>query len=121
VIRDAHLWAVFLMFATLAGCTQSTPGASVPGDAERGKALAVRHGCIACHAIKDMPAVGRVGPPLNGIARRAILAGRVANTPEQMAYWIRFPRQVDPGTLMPELGISETEARDLTAFLYSLR
>jgi cytochrome c2 len=68
-----------------------------------------------------MPTTGKVGPPLNGIAERAYLAGRLPNTAENMLHWIRFPREVDPDTVMPNMGISQSDARDLTAFLYRLQ
>ena len=99
-----------------AGCYQ--PDASTA--AGRGKALAVSYGCAACHDMPNMPTAGLVGPPLRGIARRAYLAGTFSNTPENMIRWIRSPRQLDPDTLMPELGVSQEDGRDLAAFLYTL-
>ena len=109
----------FLVFAAmsslLAACNRTGP------EAARGRELAVRYGCAACHDIPNMPTIGRVGPPLKGIARRTYVAGRLQNTPENMARWIRTPRQVDPHTAMPDMGVSEEEGRDITAFLYTLR
>lgn len=91
------------------------------GDPERGKELAARYGCAACHDIPNMSTVGLVGPPLAAVAQRTYLAGRLPNTPANMMTWIRFPRQIDPETLMPDLGVSERDAADLTAFLYDPR
>ncbi len=45
------------------------------------------------------------------------LAGVLPNTPENMARWIREPQTVKPGDAMPDLGVSERDARDMTAFL----
>ncbi len=35
--------------------------------------------------------------------------------------WIRDPKAVDEKTLMPKLGISETDAADIAAYLYTLK
>jgi cytochrome c1 len=32
--------------------------------------------------------------------------------------WIRNPQQIEPGTAMPDLGVSEDEAGDIAAYLY---
>jgi cytochrome c1 len=60
-----------------------------------------------------------VGPPLDGIALRAIIAGRLSNPPANMEKWIRDPQHVSPGTAMPDLNVGEDDARDITAFLYT--
>ena len=90
------------------------------GDPSRGEAMFIQYGCGGCHALKNVrTATGQVGPPLDGIAIRRIIAGRFANTPENMQHWIRDPQHVSPGTAMPNLGVGERDARDITAFLYS--
>jgi cytochrome c len=35
--------------------------------------------------------------------------------------WIRDPQKVDSGTSMPNLNVSEADARDISAYLYTLR
>lgn len=90
------------------------------GDPQRGQALFASYGCGGCHSIKGVRrANGMVGPPLDGIALRAILAGRVSNTPENMQRWIRNPQAIAPGTAMPDLDVGARDARDLSAFLYT--
>ena len=90
------------------------------GDASRGEAMFIQYGCGSCHALKGVrTATGMVGPPLDGIAVRAIIGGHLANTPENMQRWIRDPQQVAPGTAMPDLNVGEADARDITAFLYT--
>lgn len=92
------------------------------GDARRGKAAFVRHGCGACHAIRNVqPAQGQVGPALSGVAARAFLAGRLPNDPQQLTAWIRHPQALQPGVGMPDAGLTEAEARDVAAYLYTLR
>jgi len=93
---------------------------AVGGDVERGEAMFIQYGCGSCHALSDVrTATGNVGPPLDGIATRVIIGGHLANNPPNMEHWIRDPQQVSPGTAMPDLHVGETDARDITAFLYS--
>ena len=90
------------------------------GDARRGEAMFIQYGCGSCHALKGVrTATGMVGPPLDGIAMRAIIGGHLANKPANMERWIRDPQHVAPGTAMPDLNVGETDARDITAFLYT--
>ena len=96
--------------------------AAQSGDADNGRLLLRQFGCGECHRIPGVAAAqGNVGPPLDAIARRAYLAGRLPNTPDNMVRWIRAPKSVDPGTTMPDLSVGEAHARDMTAYLYSLR
>ena len=92
------------------------------GEPERGVQLIGRYGCGACH---DIPGVrgasATVGPPLGGIAIRSYLAGQLSNTPENMRRWIQQPQHVERGTAMPDMGVTEEHARDITAYLYTLR
>jgi cytochrome c1 len=49
------------------------------------------------------------------------VAGKLPNTPDQLVRWIQQPQAVEPGTAMPDLGVSLAEARDIAAYLYTLR
>ena len=90
------------------------------GDSRRGEALFIQYGCGSCHVLKDVrTATGDVGPPLDGIATRTIIAGHLSNRPANMEHWIQDPQHVSPGTAMPDLGVSAGDARDITAFLYT--
>jgi cytochrome c len=94
--------------------------AETGGDPARGEAMFIQYGCGSCHALKDVrTATGMVGPPLDGIALRMIIAGHLSNNPQNMEKWIRDPQQVSPGTAMPDLNVGEQDARDITAFLYT--
>lgn len=94
--------------------------ATTGGDPERGQAMFVRYGCGSCHGVKHVPkATGMVGPPLDGIAIRAVIGGKLSNTPDNLQRWIRDPQAVTPGTAMPDLDVGERDARDITAFLYT--
>ena len=47
------------------------------------------------------------------------LAGELPNDPENAVRWIMDPRKIQPDTLMPDLGVTEGEARDIAAYLYT--
>ena len=103
------------------GSGSSSRAVSIPG-ADPGSAPTVMKafGCGSCHMIPGVDgADGRVGPNLGGIGDRWSIAGRLPNTPSNLVRWIMNPQQVDPGTLMPDLGVAEPQARDIAAYLYS--
>ena len=90
------------------------------GDPHRGEMMFIAYGCGSCHGVKHVrKATGMVGPPLDGIAVRAMLAGRLENRPDNLQRWIRDPQAVSPGTAMPDLNVGERDARDIAAFLYT--
>jgi mono/diheme cytochrome c family protein/cytochrome c551/c552 len=95
--------------------------AAGPGDPRRGVLAMQQYACTTCHLIPGMVgANAHVGPPLTGIAGRRYLAGRLPNSPENMVRWIREPKAVSPATLMPDLKVSEQDARDMAAYLLTL-
>nr|HBK00704.1 cytochrome C [Delftia acidovorans] len=63
----------------------------------------------------------QVGPPLDGMARRTRIAGVLDNTPDNMVRWLVQTDVVKPGTAMPAMGVAEQDARDIAAYLASLR
>lgn len=94
----------------------------VGGNPDRGPLLIRSYGCGTCHTISGVTgANGLVGPPLTGIAERAYIAGVLPNAPENMVRWIENPKAVDSLTAMPVLGVSPADARDIAAYLYTLR
>ena len=94
---------------------------STGGSPEEGRVEIRRFGCGACHTIGGVPgANGKVGPELNGVAGRAYIAGVVENSPQNIVSWIMNPKAHSPTTAMPYLGVSESQARDIAAYLYSL-
>jgi len=92
------------------------------GDPARGPDLIRRYGCGGCHTIPGVPGANAlVGPPLEGIAKRVYIAGVLANTPDNLVKWIQSPREVDPKTAMPDMGVTIRDARDIAGYLYTLR
>ncbi len=80
-----------------------------------------QYGCGSCHTIPGIAgAQGTVGPKLDGISTRSFLAGQIPNSPDNLMLWIQHPQRVRPGGDMPDLGVSDADARDIAAYLYSL-
>jgi cytochrome c len=108
----------------LAGCIdgeQSRPPEVPGGDVARGEELLRSYTCGGCHIIPGVTdAIGQVGPPLTDWAERQFIAGTLWNTPENLILWLRDPEAVEPGTNMPDMEISEEQARHMAAYLYSL-
>ncbi|MET3441531.1 mono/diheme cytochrome c family protein [Variovorax paradoxus] len=104
------------------GTAAGTAPVRVGGDADRGKRALSQYACSACHTIPGVTSSSpHVGPPLAGIAGRSLIAGKLANTPDNMVRWLRHTKEVDPLTAMPELGVTEQDARDIAAYLATLR
>jgi cytochrome c len=106
----------------LSACQPAQESAVSGGNPENGRLLLRQFGCGSCHEISKVEmARGRVGPPLDGIASRVYIGGVLPNTPDNMAAFIRDPQSAAPRTAMPNLGITEPHARDMVAYLYSLK
>jgi cytochrome c1 len=64
---------------------------------------------------------GHVGPPLTQIGRRIYIAGLLRNNPDNLVAWLRDPQRIVPGNAMPDMGMSEADARAIAAYLDTLR
>ena len=88
---------------------------------ERAVAVMERVGCPTCH---DVPGIGwpkgAVGGALEGFGARPLIAGRFPNQPRTLIDWIRDAPSLSPTTGMPPMPVSEAEARDIAAYLYTL-
>ena len=92
------------------------------GDVARGRQLITDYGCTSCHAIPGIKGPkGAVGPPLAGIGARTIIAGKIQNTPQNMMAWLQNPQALSPGNAMPNLNVKPEDARDITAYLFTLK
>jgi cytochrome c2 len=107
-------------FADSRNDLRSHAAAATGGDPARGEAMFIQYGCGGCHAMKHVrKAVGAVGPSLDGLPVRAMIAGKFDNTPSNLQAWIRDPQHISPGTAMPDLRVGQRDARDISAFLYT--
>ena len=130
-VNHAHSFAWLLAAVSLAsvvngGCNGAAIQAAkqlTGGEPARGKAALHQYGCDSCHQIPGVRSSARshVGPPLTSSAVRTYLAGYLPNNPSMMQQWIRHPREIDPRTAMPDTGVSESDGRDIAAYLYTLR
>lgn len=110
---------------TLLSACQDTRVQTPPlsgADVGRGKAVVERVACGACHVIPGVSwPKGRVGPSLEGFAEQSLIAGQFPNRAEVLAQWVRDAPSMAPATGMPPTPITESEARDVAAFLLTLR
>jgi cytochrome c len=91
------------------------------GDAARGSETIQAYGCGSCHSIPGIRgADGTVGPPLDHWAERKIIAGEVPNDPARLITWLTVPQSIEPGTAMPNMGVTDGQARDIATYLYTL-
>lgn len=112
-----------LLSAGANGASRSAETAWNPeGAVERGRDAIQQYACATCHVIPGIrgPDAG-VGPPLDGVAEQVYLAGNLVNTPAHMIEWLRHPQKVKPLTAMPDLGVTDRDARDIAAYLYAQR
>jgi cytochrome c2 len=119
-------FAASLLVASAAACygghQERSFATNTGGSIERGADVMRNRDCGSCHVIPGIVgADGLVGPPLIRMARRSFIAGRAPNRPEMMVRWLMRPHEIDSMTAMPDLGLNEREARDVTAYLYTLR
>jgi cytochrome c len=129
-MREMAIALLLLVFIN--GCSAEKPAekvpsaavvsASVAGNAVNGKRLIDQYACLSCHKIPgfDGPQ-GSMGPSLEAFATRKVIAGRIPNQPDTVAAYLQNPQAVDPQNQMPPLGVSESEARDMTAYLMTLK
>lgn len=108
------------LLLSLSGC--APPAANVVGNAHTGQHLIYTYGCGSCHVIPGIAeASGTAGPSLDGFASRVYVAGSLTNEPHNLVTWIVDPQKIVPGNAMPALGVTEAQARDMAAYLYTLQ
>jgi putative membrane protein len=116
-------WLAIVLLIGAGGCGHAPASPTwkiADADASRGPELIRIYGCGSCHNIPEVSrAVGNVGPPLGRFGERVYIAGVLRNTPTNLVRWLRDPQSVVPGNAMPNMDVTEKDARDLAAFLYS--
>ncbi len=111
-----------LLLTSLTGCNSREKVKNGGGNADRGKQLVTKYGCDTCHIIPGVKgAQGMVGPTLEHIASRQTIASRFPNSPQTMMRWIQNPQSFDPQTSMPNMNVTPADARDITAYLFTLK
>ncbi len=91
------------------------------GDAAEGKALYVRSACVGCHTLRGVSA-GTLGPDLTHFGGRALFgAGLWPTTVDNVVAWLQDPPRLKPGSKMPNLHLTDAEAKALAVYLTSLK
>ena len=90
------------------------------GDPARGRRILAQYACQSCHRIPGVTGSEvDVGRSLDGLSRRRLIAGALPNSQDNLVRWIHNPQAVDPRTAMPNMGVSERDALDISAWLLS--
>ncbi|MDP8992692.1 MAG: cytochrome c oxidase subunit II [Actinomycetota bacterium] len=91
------------------------------GDAAEGATMFRQKGCASCHTVKGF-AAGEVGPDLTHLNQRKVFAGAMFDLNHRnLRVWLRDPPAEKPGSLMPNLNLSEDEITKLIAYLDTLK
>ncbi len=116
-MKALRLLAMLTAVGVLAGCAPpERPG--VQGDPVRGKIALTQYACQSCHMIPGVPGSKvYVGRPLSDLDKRKVLVGTLETSQANMVRWIRDPQAIDPHTAMPNMGVTERDALDMSAYL----
>ncbi|RJP32911.1 MAG: hypothetical protein C4547_12995 [Phycisphaerales bacterium] len=125
------------LFAEMAGGGGDAGGATEPiheaslramvagADAlARGKRLTLELGCLGCHVYRGRG--GNLGPELTYVGDKTrhdfdFTRVKGEHTVEQWLFeHFKLPQEVSPGTVMPEMGLTDAQARDLSLYMMSL-
>ncbi|QDU49151.1 cytochrome c oxidase subunit II [Gimesia panareensis] len=78
--------------------------------------------CPRCHKIEGTSAQAMIGPDLTHFASRMeIGSGVLENSTENLTRWLKDPQAVKPGCKMPNFKLSETNLKQLVAYLETLK
>ena len=79
--------------------------------------------CTGCHTVKGTTAAGKVGPELTHVASKKSIAGGVLSpvNEENLSKWLKNPPGVKPGTIMPNLNLSDEQIHDIVQWLLTLK
>ena len=120
-----HAATPLIMLLGLAACDQVGVRAQqrvIGADPEAGRAAIAAVACGICHVIPGIRgANGIVGPSLAGFGQRQLIGGVAPNQPSVLAQWVKDAPSIAPNTGMPELPLTEAQARDVAAYLFTLR
>ena len=99
---------------------QAKKGISAGGNAAHGKEVVGSIGCKGCHVIGDDTRMRDARGMTYDIAPELTRAGSKLD-PDWAYEWIKNPKQYRPATRMPNLRLSDQEARDVVAYLMTLK
>lgn len=91
----------------------------------RGKRLVVANGCLGCHSYRGRG--GRLGPDITYVGDKNAHGFDFKHVPGERTVenWLythfKSPAAVVPNTVMPDLKLTDAQARDLAAYMLSLK
>lgn len=117
----AHTPAEFERWVRSNAAPATLPNAEDQPEASAGAAAFRAKGCASCHTVKGYSA-GELGPNLTHFAQRDTFAGAMfENNERNLRAWLRDPPAEKPGSLMPDLDLTEDEVTSLIAYLDTLK
>lgn len=119
---DAEAITAYLV--NIGGETDYSPqrprGSFAGGSASRGKDLFEAVGCQACHVAGGFTSVRDERGTSYDVAPELTRVGSKVN-PDWLFDWLKNPRHYNPTTRMPSLRLTDDEARNLVAYLMSMK
>jgi cytochrome c oxidase subunit II len=90
---------------------------------KKGRETFLSLACVGCHTVEGTPAGGKIGPDLTHVASQSAIAGGALSpvNEENLTRWIKNPPAVRPGTLMPNLNLSDEQIHDIVQWLLTLK
>ena len=126
-LQKLTIFVLLMFFLALTACNwfrdfDFARGARVTGgDPEAGRKKLSMRACGSCHFIPGVPrAEGKSAPSLAGWSGRRTFLNNVPKTPAELEKWLDKPSHRKPGTNMPDIVLSPQDARDMTAYLFSI-
>jgi len=117
---EAEAVTAYLWNAGKEAAFQARKGISAGGSAAHGKELVETIGCKGCHVVSDDLRMRQARGFTYDMAPELTRAGSKLD-PDWIFEWIKNPRAYRPSTRMPSLRLSDQEARDIVAYLVTLK
>lgn len=117
---QAEAITAFLMKVSAENNFEARRGISAGGDAARGETVLRSVGCTGCHVVGEDTRLRQARGLSFDVAPELSRAGSKLD-PDWIFEWIKNPRKYRPATPMPNLRLSDQEARDIVAYLTTLK
>ncbi|RST31238.1 c-type cytochrome [Sphingomonas ginkgonis] len=109
-----HVALLLLAGLALGGC-------SIRRDRFTETRALIANQCGSCHVVPGVTgANGNVGPSLEGIGTRQVIAGYFPNTRANLVRWVAHPQAMLPNNAMPETHLTPEQANQVADYLYTL-
>ena len=87
-----------------------------------GRDLFLSEACVNCHTVRGTRATGTFGPDLTHLmSRDTLVTGVVPNNREELRQWVRDPDKIKPGSLMPNMHLSDGQVDSIVDYLMTLK